>query len=219
ESTPLPELPGSIAVEVKVQTLKQYSDLWPIPAISDFSCASRNIRCVSREELPEQFKDLALSAAELEALSDAPLAGAIDLSASIMHQSRSESGLSMVPDELSFDISRHPEAQSAVARSLLDRLGNDLKLYADFENKGMFAKFRPIVELEARLLEKSCDEAVADVGDLYSVVEGLGVTLEALRFADSDYVRLALESLIELSNKVEDPSHDVSLSRCMFIFR
>jgi hypothetical protein len=55
---------------------------------------------------------------------------------------------------MSFDISRHPEAQSVVAKSMIDRLRSDLKLYADSENHVLSVKFKPIVESALQALEQ-----------------------------------------------------------------
>lgn len=72
----------------------------PLPNISDFSCALRTIRPVLPTEL-SHYQNLALSVDALKSFADVPLSDAIDMDDFISLQSRSDSGLAIISDEVS----------------------------------------------------------------------------------------------------------------------
>lgn len=59
---------------------------------------------------------------------------------------RDELKLPHVPSQLPFDVSRHPQAQSAVAGFMMERLEAEMEHYADLQNHGSAAKYIGLLE-------------------------------------------------------------------------
>ena len=80
---------------------------------------------------------------ELDAFMQMPLQ-ASDLSPAAVSRTRAERGLPPLPDRLPFDLWKHPELKSELARSMLNRLQVDMKYFSERENKGDPPLFLPL---------------------------------------------------------------------------
>ena len=87
------------------------------------------------------------TAADLSALATKPLA---TLSSFVTLRTRAERELPAVSPTLAFDVSRHDSARTAVARSMLERMSNDVDAHAKVANSQPVPKMSALPDLALR---------------------------------------------------------------------
>lgn len=118
----------------------------------------------------------------------------------IGYLSRLELKREPVGEQLPFDVSRHSQAHSEVAISMIQRLQADMKIYADLVNHGRTPKFVPVLDDHARAFvehtnPEALDKAIVDVQKLIEL-------LDKLRAQDMDYVNKSIPYSVEHANAV-----------------
>ena len=131
---------------------------WLLPILSDFMCEERTFKTIEpakevlavsvvskvvriifspfcyiiqeHRKIPER---LILDDRTRQAFSSGPLTE-IDIDKYVVYLSREELKREPVSSALPFDVSLHSQARSAVALSMIARLENDMKIYADQQN-------------------------------------------------------------------------------------
>lgn len=88
---------------------------------------------------------LSLDEATRAAFAGAPLVS-LGLENHVSFYNREELKQSPVSSQLPFDVSRHPQAHSAVAGFMMDRLTAEMKHYADLQNHGKVAKYKHLLD-------------------------------------------------------------------------
>ena len=193
--SPLPREQHGVSMAARVRT-----ESWVIPTISDYSCGSRELA-----EIPS-LRDcdaLLLGGSEIEAFSTLPLRQ-IGLDSYLRHVTRQQSNCEPVSGELPFDLGRHDHAQSAVARSMLERLRGDALEYAKSQNSGTTPKLHCILALEEHLqragASASRDSCVGHVRGCCDRLDQLYNDLVVLRSSDSAYLESAVPWLLSRAN-------------------
>ena len=171
---------------------------WVIPSLSDFACDERELRPVDGAALGEQ--SLTLTAADVAVLVSQPLS-ALPLAVYVTRQSRAERGLPAVSEQLPYpDVSKHPQAQSEVARQMTQRLQADMRTFADQENGGQTVALRTL--LDEQLHDIVALPSSPCLAAAQQQVTALLASLQQLRDSDSAYVSDAIPWLLSQANTV-----------------
>ena len=153
--------------------------------------------------LDDRVRDISVSEDKLEAFRCAPLAVLGDLSQYCLNLSRQEAGLPGVSDAIPFDVSKHDQSRSEVARSMMSRLRDDVMHFANQHNQGSHPRL-PF------LLTDHIDTCVADpsstlLSQAIDKLSGLITDLESLREADYLCLNSTLPLLSSIANTVPLP--------------
>ena len=105
---------------------------------------------------------------------------------------------------LPFDVQRHPAARSHVAQSMLQRLKDDCKVYADEQNLGTVWKMVSMLDEDIEAAVQS--PASALVGQAVSKMDTLLGLLQALKQRDLNFVNVGIQRVLELANEFEQGS-------------
>ena len=203
--SPWEDKPAPVAVLCSV--LSQSAMAWTLPAISDFSCSQRVLSELKPNGNSPEDNALAMTQDELNDFSSVPLSP-VGVSVYTTQISRHDAGLPQINDQLPFDVSRHGQAQTAVAVSMLSRLQKDCKEFADAENSNLLPKCAFLGDAYAALQEPGVKALPAlstpSTTQLtsHTVVQKLLGDLTSLRKRDEDYVQVALAWLSEAINDV-----------------
>lgn len=148
---------------------------------------------------------LKLDEEERKAFITAPLASIL-LDKFVTFQSRTEMKKEPVSDQLPFDVGRHPQAGSAVALSMIERLHNDMKIYADQQNHGKVAKCLQLLDEDVQAYVSKKDPQTNEaLQRVIQHLEDLIKLLLTIRDADSDYVANAIPFVTKQANHVPLP--------------
>ena len=225
-----------VPVAVLCSVLSQSAMRWTLPVISDFSCSQRvlaELKCGSGsggghdhaggnscESVGDIAPALALSVDELSDFASVPLSPLGVESVFTSHSSRQEAGLPHISDQLPFDVSRHSQAQTAVAVSMLSRLEKDCKEFADTENSNLLPKCSFLGDAYAALQQQQQQQHDAFTASItpsgsgsdsgasssklpsHTVLQDLMKNLTELRRQDESYVQTALAWLTDAINDV-----------------
>jgi Ca2+-binding EF-hand superfamily protein len=181
--------------QVQVPPLSQVK---PLPEVEDAACVKRTLRAFYRDSM--QF-----SVDDVGAMSNQPLAP-VQLHKFVTRISKEQK----VANQVKFDVSDLPDAQSHVAKSLLSRLKKDTALYAEQANSGTVAYLVGLLEEDIHSLTQ-LDAKQADFGEsernkVQTVVTNLTDLvnkLHELRDKDEEQVPLLMDHAVSLANYVE----------------
>ena len=178
---------------------------WVTTRVRDFSCSVREFG------LADGGQGINIQRNDLKSFFSFPLFP-ITLSNFATNPTRAERGLPKVSDQLPFDVQRHPAARSHVAQSMIQRLKDDCKIYADEQNLGTVWKFLTLSDKEIETYTRlpsspGVHEALAKVENLISLLQGL-------KQKDLNYVNVGIQRVLELANEFEagSISHTDSLN-------
>jgi len=157
-------------------------------------CEQRELRTVGKAGEP-----IAIDEDLINAFSSFPLKP-VGLDSYIGYLSRLELNREPVSDHLPFDVSKHSQAHSEVAISMIQRLQADMRIYADLVNHGRTPKFVPVLDDHAKAFvehtnPETLDKAIADVQKLIEL-------LLKLRAQDMEYVGKSIPYAVEYANAV-----------------
>ena len=127
--------------------------------------------------------------------------------------SRSERGLAPIRSKLSFDVSKHDTARTAVAQSMLQRMNEDVQSYARIANDLPTPRLSLLSEHGIRRYFSGQAEAAEDIRTTIRHVEELIVKLQSLRRSDEAAVNLSISLVRSCANFV-DLSVGDTLLRC-----
>ncbi len=188
---------------------------WVIPVLSDFACGERVMSVIDPDKLGLGQEALGLDAKELHAFSSSPLFG-ISLEKYVTFLTRAERSLYPVSEQLPFDVTKHGQARSEVAKSMIARLHSDMKVFAEQENKGKAPRLVKMLDADIRKYvalhssdAKAAAEAKGGAADLDATikhVEELIELLSALRDTDNQYVLDAIPYITTTANAVRLPA-------------
>ena len=193
---------------------------WIIPSLSNFAQSERILRPVDGTALGDPA--LTLTQAQVDVLVTRPLS-ALPLNHYVTFMSRKERGLGDVSAQLPFDVSRHPQAQSEVARAMTERLQEDMKTFASQENTGKAAKLLHLLDDDIKAI--LTDPSSPALSTATAHIQLLLTSLQQLRDDDSAYVSNAIPFILTQANAVtteaeaagEDPANTVD--RFRFLLR
>ena len=170
---------------------------WVIPSLSNFAQSERILRPVDGAALGDA--SLTLTSAQVDKLVSRPLS-ALPLDRYVTFMSRAERALPDVSAQLPFDVSRHPQAQSEVARAMTDRLQEDMKTFAGQENTGKTAKLVHLLDadIDALISSPTSPSLTTAIGH----VQLLLTSLQQVRDEDTAYVSNAIPWILAQSNAV-----------------
>ena len=169
---------------------------WLCPRVANYECSQR-VYC-TLDQLSNN-NPLEISGADLTSFIGFPLS-VLNLGKFVVTLNRDQRGLEEVSPLLPFDVSRHPSAQTHVAKSMVTRLINDCKIYAKQENTVPVPKM-------CTLLDSDIDEYInnpAGSGSKAAVaqIELLVQKLQNLKRNDTDFVGENIQKTVELANSV-----------------
>ena len=183
---------------------------WVVPSISDFSCSRRTL-AVIKPEMSTVPAALSVLQEHLDDFASHPM-NPLGLTDYLCHVSRADCAMARVNDSLPFDVSQHKQAKTAVAVNMLSRLQKDVQDYAEEENSRLMPKCSFLCDAYSALGMKSPvieefrrhDPAQTTAAMLPSraALDGLIRDISALREKDEQYVRAALEWIVEAANMV-----------------
>ena len=125
----------------------------------------------------------------------------ITLSSFLKVISRSDRGMSAVSGDMPFNIDQHPAARSHVAVQMIDRLKEDVKVFADQQNQGMVP--RMLLLLDNEIAAYVSQPSGAGVRQALQQVDKLLVALTALKDKDMTDMLTAMKTVIDLANKTD----------------
>ena len=117
---------------------------WVLPVLSDFMCTKRRLRLVDKDTGLSDPK-LVMDQDTRAAFAGAPLVS-LGLDDHVAFLARDEQQKPPVSSQLPFDVSGHPQAKSAVAGFMMERLEAEMKHYADLQNNGKIAKYKGLLD-------------------------------------------------------------------------
>ena len=170
---------------------------WIIPALSNFAQDERVLRPVDGAALGDDA--LSLTSAQVDVLVTRPLSE-LALERYVTFMSRTERGLADVSAQLPFDVGRHPQAQSEVARAMTSRLQDDMRTFAAQENTGKSAKLLHVLDADVAAIVRDPSSPV--LATALSHVQLLLTSLQQLRDDDSAYVSNAIPWILSQANAV-----------------
>jgi hypothetical protein len=142
---------------------------------------------------------------EIKAFTTIPLSP-IGLSRFLVHKSRAERGLENISPALPLDLSNHKAMGSHVAQSMMTRLKNDIKYYAEKENERYEAFLKTMTEEEIKaMVEHASTGANAGLTAAITQVRGILQALSELQKKDTDSIAQTTLRTLVLSNKVDIP--------------
>jgi len=195
---------------------------WVVPLISDYSSSKRVLSDISPEQCLTQGipSSLSVCIAELNSFAGKPLAS-IDLGKFTTTSTRFDSGLLPLDTEIPFDVSNHPQAQTAVARSMISRLTKDVKEYAEIQNSVSIPKCSFLREAYQALSDFA---SIAPNSEKLLSLQSLQLLLgELVKLRDSDenYLQNALDWLSTASNStngnIVEPSYFESQVKLLYV--
>jgi len=153
--------------------------------------------------LKDRTHDVTMSTQALQSFRSRPLADIENLDEYAVSFSRQGAGLYPVPNKIPFDVSRHGQAQSAVARSMMSRLGEDVGHFATDHNDGAHPRL-PF------LMQEDMEEFIQNPGSANLVkaikaLKSLILALEALREEDYLCLNASLPLVQSMANHVSLP--------------
>ena len=170
---------------------------WVTTRVRDFSCSKREFG------LCDAGQGIAVNSQGLKSFYNYPLFP-ITLSNYVTNPTRAVRKLPPVSGQLPFDVQRHPAARSHVAQSMLQRLKDDCKTYADEQNLGTVWKMVSLLDedIEAYVAAPSAPGVAAAIAKMESLV----ALLTALKLKDGNYVNVGIQRVHELANEFESGS-------------
>eukprot|EP01087_Luapelamoeba_hula_P004848 TRINITY_DN1482_c0_g1_i1.p1 TRINITY_DN1482_c0_g1~~TRINITY_DN1482_c0_g1_i1.p1 ORF type:complete len:4317 (-),score=602.49 TRINITY_DN1482_c0_g1_i1:51-13001(-) len=175
---------------------------WVLPVLSNFLCEERTLNAIDIHG----HEALKMDPQTQQAFAAAPLA-TIEIEKYVLYMTREQMGRGPVSSEVPFDVSQHSQAKSAVALSMVARLENDMKTYAEQQNDGQTAKCVHLLDQDIeKYVLKNSEDASACLDKAIDHLQQLTESLLKLRDADSQYVTQAIPFVTETSNRVQLPS-------------
>jgi hypothetical protein len=170
---------------------------WLTTRVRDFSCAAREFG------LSDGGQGISITSADLKSFYNFPLFP-ITLSNFVTNPTRAVRKLPPIPSALPFDVQKHPAARSHVAQSMLQRLKDDCKIYADEQNLGTVWKMVTLLDEE---VERATQQPASPLTtQAISKIEQLVGLLQALKQRDLNYVNVGIQRVLELANEFEQGS-------------
>lgn len=194
---------------------------WIVQTLSDYSNARRIFNTVAHE-------DVSMDAAARSVFMSSPLQSVVssDPAVSVFSTStRAALGLKPLPDILPFDVSKHEQARSDIAKSMLTRMQIDVKEYADAINSKVIqslACLTPIVNKSIATPEE--EERAQLISEAEAALLQLQRTMKALRTADQRCIDLATPTVLEIASQVTIPPTEEAggadlRERCRYLLR
>uniref|UniRef100_A0A7S1J653 ubiquitinyl hydrolase 1 n=1 Tax=Eutreptiella gymnastica TaxID=73025 RepID=A0A7S1J653_9EUGL len=180
----------------------------PPPSLSNLLSADCVLEPLTAVELqgwcdPALAAKLAIGPEELGHFTNIPLRTGLALEDYTVRLSRADFGLPPVSAGVTFDVSRHVDAQSAVAQDMQRRLEHDAEVHAERANGCLNPKLKRLLDSDVERLLAVPPEA--DSQPALDHLLGLRAALRALKDRDSEYVTLAIPVIDHLANHVELP--------------
>jgi len=183
---------------------------WLLPVLSDFMCEERTLNTIEPKQatsaehrrVPET---LTLDGHTRHAFASGPLSE-LDLDKYVIFLSRDQLRRDPVSSALPFDVSQHSQAKSAVALSMIARLENDMKIYADQQNNGKTPKCVYLLDEDVtEYVTQSSPETQKKIKEAIAHLENLVAHLLSIRESDSAYVNNAIPFIRSQANYVPLP--------------
>lgn len=197
--TRAPLLPGPLPMQV------YFERAW----IAAASTASADVSCAKR-----YLNQTIDGVAELEALTTMPLSP-IGLGSFLVHKSRADRGLAPVSPALPLDLSNHRAMNSHVAQTMLARLRNDIKYYAEREAERMEPFLSAMQEADIQAMVDAAGTANPKLDAAIAQLRAILVALQGLQQRDHELIQQTMLRTLVLANKVDivlPPNGGASLS-------
>ena len=171
------------------------------PRVPNYLCSKRVLR-------PIEFEGCRVTERDLLDFANRPLEHVVDgveIGHYVVEKSRSDEGLPALSTDLPFDVdlSKHPNARSSVADTILHRLTEDVSNYAVSQNNctevrlaGGFSSLEECANIVQNPTSSVAEETLTFLDDLRK-------TLSTAHKRDSDFMKRATRSLMRLANHVD----------------
>ena len=165
--------------------------------VANYACTVRQLKPVP-QELVKGIK-VGTSSADVDVFGRMPLSP-LGLDTFVAQQTRQEEGLEQVSDKLPFDLRGHPSSRSHIASSMLRRLEDDAKEYADQANSGVTMKMVHLFDnqLKSYVQDTTCKGLAEAVSKMHDVIK----SMKRLAEEDSTYVQAASQHVLAVANMV-----------------
>jgi hypothetical protein len=177
---------------------------WVVSKLTNYSSERRVLNVVAEE-------DLAADDTARAVFSGTPLES-IGAEEFVSDSSRQDMGLAPLPEELPFDVSKHVQASPEIAQTMLKRMADDVKLYADTVNGTVVQSLACLTPSSNQLIASAAATADADVDarlNLIVVAEKallqLKNKLKLVRSKDQRYIDRATPAVLEMAGEVSLP--------------
>ena len=124
----------------------------------------------------------------------------LGLESFIAKQTRQEEGLEKVSDKLPFDLRGHPSSRSHIASSMLRRLEDDAKEYANQANSGFTMKMVSL--FDTQLKEYVQDTTCKGLADAVTRINQAIKAMSRQSDEDTSYFEVASEYVLSVANKI-----------------
>ena len=193
---------------------------WIIPSLTDFGCDKRSLRSINSAF---GIESLTLRDEEVAAFCSLPLSS-ISIESFVTKLSPTDLGLEEISNQLPFDITKHNQATSEVARLMIERLKNDIDLFANQANKSSIQKSLFILDKDVNQLfelfnPENNEEASSLADNILEMLLTLIELLEGLKSSDNQFVNDALTQLLSVSNEVDITDENNTTERLTFILK
>jgi hypothetical protein len=213
-----------------------------VPALSTLLTAptASNFACNQRQLTPFSHEDVSLGDEDCRCFSEQLLGAQLSAKyVTLVRATESE----YVSSDAPFDVSQHVDAQTHVAKALLNRMSNDVKVYATQINEGAVPKMACLLDdTLARFTQLHvADSAVlhhditltGSINDAIGVLTSLVSELETIAATDHQQIPASIHALLTLANEVNfdddaaadgdevmaDGGANTSLARMQFLLR
>lgn len=187
------------ASQEQLSDMTSMSRQWVCPKIVDYSCDDR-VLC-SLKELQAGESLLGINERDIKAFSSFPMS-ILGLNSFIAMRNRTDRNLPTISRDVPFNISHHQCAKSHVAKSMMTRMKEDAKTFAETENEGSVPKLCGFFDVQVESYMASPDGP--GLGKAIEHVEKLFKMLHLLKVKDSTFVNSNICETLRIANSTGD---------------
>jgi len=198
-----PRLQPHVVRDVETVVVPPLHSLLAAPQPSDFACNQRELH-------PFEHDEVRLNEDDCRCFSD-QLLSCLHLDRYVIMRTNAQHVAASVP----FDLASHPDAQSHVAKAMLQRTQDDVRVYAKMINEGKVPMLKCLLDEDvANILQLDSNQplqAAASHPLIQSAIKELQALLVALgELAKTDYAQipLAASAILELGNQIQFEDED-----------
>jgi len=194
---------ASITMKITLPTSDTLGSLSTLPRslvttkVANYACTVRQLKPLPRDSV--KGIEIGTSTSDVDVFGRIPLSP-LGLDSFVAQQTRLEEGLDKVSDKLPFDLKGHPSSRSHIASSMLRRLDDDAKEYAEQANSGVTMKMVRLFDTQLKdyVQDTACKGLTDAVAKMHDVIK----SMKKMTDEDNTYVEVASDNLLAVANKV-----------------
>ena len=185
---------------------------WTVATLHDYSCAKRTLNVISSS----QVSDLSVDTQACTMFRERPLQSILadDPSGSLVStMTRQDLCVDELDGALPFDVSRHQQARSEIAQTMLRRMEEDANEYAASVNTAAIESLACLSPNSATVIATGVegDDGAARlqlIQTATTALEKVKSKLKSVRAQDQRYIDLATPAVLEMGSEVSLPQED-----------